>query len=76
MTTPDDTHKRLARLEANQDTLAGALQNGVETLAAKLDRIDGRLTQVESRSTSFGAVAGGVMSVGVALIAARLKGGA
>ena len=72
----DDIDARLARVEANQAALANALKGGVAAISAKLDGIDGRLQQVESRSTSVGALAGGVMSVGVALIVSRLKTGA
>ncbi|QLP96095.1 MAG: hypothetical protein HZY79_00475 [Rhodoblastus sp.] len=72
----DDMHARLARLEASQAALGVAFEKGVAAIAGKLDGIDGRLRRVESRSTTLGAVAGGVMAVGVTLIAARLKGGA
>lgn len=52
--------------------LVKALQDGQDTLHARLetrmDAMDGRLRSVEQRAAVGGAISGGVMGVGMALI--------
>lgn len=39
----------------------------------QLDNIDGRLRQVEQKAATHGALAGGVVAIGVSLLAEKLK---
>ncbi|AFL76220.1 hypothetical protein [Thiocystis violascens] len=50
------------------------IQNDQVVLIRKIDAIDGRLRTVETRSAINGAVTGGVMAVGIALIKSALTG--
>jgi hypothetical protein len=45
-----------------------ALKSGQDSLHSRLEAMDGRLRSVEQRAAVTGAVSGGVMGVGVALI--------
>lgn len=69
-----DIRERLARLEVGQQTTASAVRDGFDEMSSKLDKMDSRLRGVEIKSGSFGAVAGGVVSIGVALIMQKLGG--
>lgn len=67
---PDDKHALLlgeikGKLDVMMDTQA---QHGT-----KLDGIDGRLRAVELTSSVHGALAGGVVSIGVALLIEKTK---
>lgn len=66
-----DIHERLARIETTQQHTLDVLGR----MDGKLDIVDDRLRSVEARSAVYGTVAGGVMSVAVALISAKLRGG-
>lgn len=74
MATADLTEirERLARIETTQNHQDDVLKR----IDGKLDGIDGRLRGVERTSAAFGSLAGGIVSVGVALITARFKSGA
>ncbi len=50
------------------------MQTGQQTLLEKVDGIDERLRTVEKRSAFNGAIAGGVVAVGLALIKQTLTG--
>lgn len=72
MTT--EIRERLARLE----TAMGGTTETLKRIEAKLDaqheNMDGRLRTVERSSALHGTVAGGVVSLGIAFITAKLKG--
>lgn len=56
--------------------IKGKLDMMIDTQAAhgaKLDSIDGRLRHVERSSATHGALAGGVVSIGVALLIEKAK---
>ncbi|MCJ8142953.1 hypothetical protein MKI84_08490 [Ancylobacter sp. A5.8] len=63
-------HERLARMETTQEHQGKLL----EKIDSKLDRQDARLDEIEKRSAGFAVIAGGVVSVGVSLITAKLMG--
>lgn len=63
----------LQRQAAQEEVLKG-LNATSARIEAKLDTMDERLRSVEVRSAINGTVAGGVMSVAVAIISAKLKG--
>ncbi len=50
------------------------IQSDQEVLIQKIDAMDGRLRKVETRSALNGAVSGGVVAVGLALIKNMLTG--
>lgn len=62
---------QLGRIAARLD----AIEQGQERLQTSVDGIDGRLRTVEARAATLGTVAGGIVSVGVALITHTLKSG-
>lgn len=59
---PGAVAAKLEAIKENQDRHEG-----------KLDHIDGRLRSIETKSALTGGVAGGVMSVGIAMIMEFLK---
>lgn len=63
-------HERLARIETTQEHQGKLL----EKIDGKLDRQDERLDKIEQRSAGFGMIAGGVVSVGISIITAKLAG--
>ena len=65
-----EIRERLARVETKQDGQGTLL----EKIDGKLDRMDDRLRNVELKSASIASIAGGLVSVGVTLITAKLKG--
>lgn len=52
-----------------------ALYDKVEGVDGKLDAVSGRVGRLETRAAVHGAVAGGFMSVGIALIIEKVKKG-
>lgn len=69
-----DIRERLARVETMQNVLGGAVTSGFDKLDKKLDGFDERIRSQEARSAAYGTVAGGVVSLGIAFITAKLKG--
>lgn len=63
-----DIRERLARLETQQDA-AGAVMGRIDRT---VDRIDARLAAVEASSARAGAIAGGVLGIGMSLATAYL----
>lgn len=66
-----------AGIERELGAITAHLENISETQKAqgeKLESMDGRLRDVESKGAVSGAITGGVMSVVVALIGYKLKG--
>ena len=66
--------------ESQQMYLLGQIHSMVESLKAgqdltnqRLDKMDERLRSVEQRSAAVGAVSGGAMAIGVALIVEGMK---
>lgn len=66
--------------ESQQLFLLGQIHSMVESLKAgqdltnqRLDKMDERLRSVEQRSAAVGAVSGGAMAIGVALIVESMK---
>lgn len=64
--------ERLARIEERQE----GHDKKLDAVSEKLDRVTDRVANVEANSKLHGALAGGVISVGIAYISAKLKGGA
>lgn len=50
-----------------------SLKDGQEVTNSRLDKMDERLRTVEQRSAAVGAVSGGAMAIGVALIVEGMK---
>jgi hypothetical protein len=71
-----ELRERLARVEEKQNALGASVDKGFSGLGEKLDRFDERVRRVETNSAISGTLAGGVVSVVVSLVAAKLKGGA
>ncbi|QCI65643.1 hypothetical protein [Phreatobacter stygius] len=63
-------HERLAAIETTQTHQNDTLKS----INGKLDGIGGRLSSLEMQSAKYGALSGGIMSVGIAFIVAKLKG--
>lgn len=63
-------HERLAAIETTQ----GHQGDLLEKMDKKLDKIGDRVTSVEINSAKYGSIAGGIISVGVAVIMEKLKG--
>jgi hypothetical protein len=63
-------HERLAKIETTQEHTSGML----EKIDGKLDGISSRVRDVELNSAKYGTLAGGVISVAVAFVSAKLKG--
>lgn len=59
--------------DAKLDKLEERMDKSDEKLGARIDKIDDRLRAVETRSAVFGAVSGGAMGVGIALLTEGLK---
>jgi len=51
-----------------------SMQAGQDVMASRLEAMDARLRSVEQRAAVSGAVSGGVMGVGVALIVETVRG--
>lgn len=62
--------ERLARIEA----VLGSTTETLKRIEDKGDAMDTRLRSVEIKSASHGALAGGVVSLGIAYVTAKLKG--
>lgn len=71
-----DIRERLARIETRQELNADNIEKGFANLGAKMESFDTRLRAQETKSAVYGSVAGGVVSVSIAYITAKLKGGA
>lgn len=69
-----DIRERLARVEEKQNGLDGTVRGGFDRLERKLDGFDERIRSQEVKSGIYGSVAGGVISLGIAFISAKLKG--
>lgn len=65
----DEQSRSLGRIEGKLDMLISQ-QTDTNT---RLDTMDGRLRNVEMRAATNGAVAGGLVSVGVALLIEKGK---
>lgn len=63
-------HERLTRVE----TLITGQTDTLNRMDGKLDKIDGRIREVEVKSAQYGSIAGGVVAVTVAFISSKLKG--
>ena len=74
--TPDATLILLGEIKGIVNGLRdgqAAHQAALGALSARIDAIDGRLRVVEQKAALTGAVSGGIMGIGVALIAEGLK---
>jgi hypothetical protein len=71
-----DIRERLARIETRQEGHGEKIEKGFEALGARFDKLDDRMRTVEVKSGVYGTVAGGVISVGIAYLSAKLKGSA
>lgn len=69
-----EIRERLARLEVGQENTTKAVDDGFKMMGTKLDAMDTRLRGVETKSASFGAVAGGIIALGVTLAKDALTG--
>ena len=54
-------------------SMVQSLKDGQELTNQRLDKMDDRLRSVEQRSAAVGAVSGGAMAIGVALIVEGMK---
>lgn len=70
----NDIRERLARVETLQTALGDSVSRGFDKLDKKLDGFDERIRSQEAKSAAYGTVAGGVVSLGIAYITAKLKG--
>lgn len=70
----NDIRERLARVETLQTALGDTVKCGFDKLDKKLDGFDERIRSQEAKSAAYGTVAGGVVSLGIAYITAKLKG--
>lgn len=61
----EELHRALGRIEGKIDALS--------ELPKRIDGIDERLRNVEKQATINGAVAGGIVSIGLALAIEKLK---
>lgn len=64
-----EIHGMVKAMKETQERQADAL----EKVHGRIDKIDDRLRVVEQRSAAVGAVSGGAMAIGVALIIEGLK---
>lgn len=67
-----DIRERLARIETTQEHQGKTLTS----IDAKLDGMNSRVRAVELTSATYGSISGGIISIAVAYITARLKSGA
>lgn len=65
-----EIRERLARIETTQ----GHTNTVLERIEGKFDDMDNRVRTVEMKAAGYGTIAGGVVSVAVALISAKLSG--
>lgn len=70
MSSDTDTQRLLGEIKG----IVEGLRDGQVATNVRLDRMDDRLRVVEQRAAAVGAVSGGVMAVGIALITETLKG--
>lgn len=54
-------------------SMVESLKHGQDLTNQRLDKMDDRLRSVEQRSAAVGAVSGGAMAIGVALIVEGMK---
>jgi hypothetical protein len=71
-----DIRERLARIETRQEVHGEEIKKGFDALGSRFDGLDDRMRNVEVKSGVYGTVAGGVISVGIAYLSAKLKSGA
>lgn len=69
MSSDTDTQRLLGEIKG----IVEGLHDGQVATNVRLDRMDDRLRVVEQRAAAVGAVSGGVMAVGIALITETLK---
>lgn len=69
MMANDEHSLLLGEIKGKLEMLAGS----VDTLAEGTRRLDERLGKLETRAAAHGALAGGVISVGLALIIEKIK---
>jgi len=67
---PSEIIERLTRVETIQQGQTEILNK----MDGKLDKLDERMRDAETRAASFGSLAGGITSVAVALIISKLSG--
>lgn len=65
-----DIKSSLASLKTGQEYQIKML----EKVEARSDAIDGRLRTVESKSAVYGGLSGGIISIGMSMISAKLTG--
>lgn len=64
-----EIHGMVKSMKETQERQASA----IERVDGRIDKLDDRLRTVEQRSAQVGAVSGGAMAIGVALIVEALK---
>lgn len=69
MSSDDNTQRLIGEIHG----IVSSLRDGQIQTNQRLDRMDDRLRAVEQRAAAVGAVSGGVMAVGIALITETLK---
>lgn len=66
-------HGMVQSLQKGMDVMNTRIDNLSERVDERLDGIDNRLRQVEQKAAAAGAVSGGAMAVGTALVIEGLK---
>ena len=67
-----DINRELGEISAKLDGLKEAVSDGFSDIKEKLDDHETRLRTVEHKATRNGLIAGGVVSVGIALLKHKL----
>ncbi len=65
----EEIHRSLGRVEGKLDE---ALQD-IRSIDGKVDRVDGRLRDVEKKTAISSSVISGVIATGISLVAAKLR---
>ena len=65
----EEIHRSLGRVEGKLDE---GLQD-IRSIESKVDRLDGRLRDVEKKTAISSSVISGVIATGISLIAAKLR---
>lgn len=60
---------QMAKMATNQDHLL----EGQQQIMDRLDRIDARIRPMENRMVTLGSLCGGIVSVGMSILMAKLK---
>lgn len=68
-----DENRLLGEIKGKLDLVIDNQNTQNEQFTKKLDGLDTRLRKVETKAALNGAVAGGIMSIGIAIVIEKLK---